>query len=171
MIAKTMGRAAGWPSRISLALLILVAASAPAITSCEEIEPEVVVVNMTGERILIRGISFQGCRWDQVLAYGEATSPQRCIPGSDHVHFKKFDVEEYCKEQAADGTLDGLCLCDGGKPIARSPVDDGLIDETPLWFNYQSISIKRAEGPGFYRFEIVSDDMEQDFGVPGPYGH
>jgi len=134
-------------------------------------EPEVVVVNMTGERILIRGVSFDGCKWDQVLAYGEASFPQRCLPGSGRVHFKKFDIEAYCRQQAQDGTADGLCLCDGGKPTDTPPMDDGLIDETPLWFNYQSISIKRAEGPGFYRFEITLDDMEQDFGVPGPYGH
>ena len=137
------------------------------ITSCERFQPEVIVVNKTSEHVLIRNPCFNGCVWDIVLAYGEATSPRRCLDGPGKVHFQKFDAFEYCRAQKKDGTIDSLCSCD----IAHSPVDSGLINTTPFFFNYQTISTIDAEGGGCITIELKLNDMEQDFSVPGPYGH
>lgn len=139
---------------------------------CDFVYPEVVVVNRTNEHVLIKNVSFNGCVWDQVLAFEDATSPGRCLPGEDRVHFQKFDVEAYCQEQAEDGTLDGVCACEpDADPDPDGGIDPGLINEEPNWFNYQTVSIKRVDYGDFHLFEITTDDMEQDFSVPGPYGH
>ena len=139
---------------------------------CELAYPEVAVVNQTGDHILLKNVSFNGCVWDTVLAHGEATSPAWCLPGEDRVHFQKFDTASYCQEQAENGTIDDLCLCD---PDPGDGVDGGvdtsLINEAPNWFNYQTVSIKRVGYGSFHLFEIRLDDIEQDFSVPGPYGH
>ncbi len=141
-------------------------------SGCESTYPEVVVVNRTGEQILLKGLSFNGCLWDEVLAYDEATSPGFCLPGKGRIHFQKLDAKTYCKEQVADGTIDGLCPCDtDASPVTKREIDPGLVDETPNWFNYQTVSVKRVEYGDFYLFEITKGDMEQDFSVPGPYGH
>ncbi|MBU1238652.1 hypothetical protein KKF84_10745, partial [Myxococcota bacterium] len=55
--------------RIPLIMLLL------ALMACEEVYPEVVVINNTREDVILRNISFNGCRWDVVLAYGESTPP------------------------------------------------------------------------------------------------
>jgi hypothetical protein len=114
------------------------------LVGCDNAYPEVVVVNNTGERMLLRDVSFHGCLWSGVLAYGEATSPQRCPPGSDRVHFKKLDT---------------------ALPAS------GSTDQAPLWFNYQTISEHEAAYGDFQRLELTLPDMEQDFSTPGPYGH
>lgn len=142
-----------------------------ALAGCDSAYPEIVVVNNTSERVLVRNVSFNGCLWPEVLAYGEATSPQRCPPGSDRVHFKKFDAEKYCQQQAEDGTLDGICPCDGGVAVPAEPVDPGLTEAVPLWFNYQTLSEHSAGYGDFQRIELTLTDMEQDFSIPGPYGH
>ena len=135
------------------------------------------MVNKTGEHILLRNLSFNGCVWDTVLAYGDATSPGRCLPGRDQVHFEKFDAEGYCREQAEDGTIKGICPCeDGGASTdvdggSDADVDPGLINPTPTWFNYQTVSVHRVDYGDFQLIEIKLNDMEQDFSVPGPYGH
>mgnify|MGYP005806496087 CR=1 FL=1 len=140
--------------------------------SCDFAYPEVAVVNRTNEHVLIKNLSFNGCVWDQVLAFEDATSPGRCLPGEDRVHFQKFDVEAYCQEQAEDGTLDGVCPCEpDADPDPGDGIDPGLINEEPNWFNYQTVSVKRVDYGDFHLFEITTDDMEQDFSVPGPYGH
>jgi hypothetical protein len=77
-----------------------------------------------------------------VLAYGEATTSQRCLPGEDRVHFKKLDVTQ----------------------AAASP------DTAPTWFNYQTSAEETADYGGFYLLTVTLD-MEQDFSIPGPYGH
>ena len=146
---------------------------ATALSGCDLEYPEVVVVNQTKDQMLVKNPSFNGCIWSTVLAYGAATSPGRCLPGDDHVHFQKFDAEEYCQEQAADGTLAGICRCDGGA-IEAAPdggVDSGLVNTVPTWFNYQTISTKHVDYGEFRIFTITLDDLEQDFSVPGPYGH
>jgi len=142
-----------------------------ALAGCDNAYPEVVVVNTIDERVLVRDVSFNGCLWSGVLAYGEATSPQRCPPGSDRVHFKKFDAAKYCQQQAADGTLDGICACDGGVAVPVTPPDRGLTEKVPLWFNYQTLSEHEADYGDFERIELTPTDMEQDFSIPGPYGH
>jgi hypothetical protein len=45
------------------------------------------------------------------------------------------------------------------------------VNTVPTWFNYQTISLKHVEDGQFRLFEITAADMEQDFSVPGPYGH
>lgn len=117
---------------------------------CADTYPEVVVVNQTEQRILLRNISYNGCLWDGVLAFGEATAPQRCPPGSDRVHFKKCDVSQH---------------------------DDALVrtreegEESPLWFNYQTVTKHELGYGDFQKIEIRAEDLEQDFSAPGPYGH
>ena len=137
---------------------------------CDVAYPEVVVVNQTDEHILIKNPSFNGCVWDGVFAFEDATPPGRCLAGEDRVHFQKHDAKSYCREQAEDRTLDDVCLCPGD-PAADAGVDTALIDEEPRWFNYQTLSVRRVDYGDFRVFEITLDDMEQDFSVPGPYGH
>ena len=141
------------------------------VAGCDNAYPEVVVVNTTEEHVLVRDVSFNGCLWTEVLAFGEATSPQRCLPGSDRVHFKKLDAAKYCQQQAEDGTLEGICACDGGVAVPVTPPDPGLTGKVPLWFNYQSVSEHQADYGDFDRIELTVSDMEQDFSIPGPYGH
>ena len=62
--------------------------------ACQEIYPEVVVVNLTSPDLQVRDPSISGCRWSAVLAYGEATSVGRCLPGADRVHFEKQDTDD-----------------------------------------------------------------------------
>ena len=129
------------PARLWLVLSALLALG---LVGCDFAYPEVVVVNRTGERILLKNVSFNGCVWDEVLAFGDATSPGRCLPGEDRIHVQKLDLASAC--QQAD-------------------------DEEPNWFNYQTLSARRVDYGSFHLFEITADDLEQDFSVPGPYGH
>lgn len=112
-----------------------------AISGCEIAYPEVVVVNSLGARVLMRNPKFNGCAWEVVLAYGESTSPGRCLPGEDQVHFQKLDLDE-------EATV-----------------------ATPVWYNYETISVKDVGYRSFHTFEVQADDIEQDFSVPGPFGH
>jgi len=158
------------------AVVLLIAAMVAGLCGCEQVledYPEVVVITKIDEPILVAGISFNGCKWDEILSYGEATSPGRCLPGDDRIHFKKFDPTAYCLEQAQDHTIDNLCLCSGEEQNAADagPTDPGLTNREPTWFNYQTVSIKKVDYGDFYRFELVAGDMEQDFSTPGPYGH
>jgi len=111
-------------------------------SGCDMVYPQVVVTNEISAHVLIRDPSFNGCVWNVTLAYGDVTAPDRCLPGTDHVHFQKLDLDQ---EASAAGT--------------------------PVWFNYQTISVKSAGYGSFHTFEVTSDDLEQDFSVPGPYGH
>ena len=135
---------------------------------CDSAYPEVVVVNRTDEQILIKNASFSGCVWEGVLAYGDATAPGRCLPGKDRVHFQKMDAGAYCLAQAEDRTIEGICPCDTAEDAG---VDTELIDEEPRWFNYRTLSVKHVDYGDFRIYEITLDDIEQDFSVPGPYGH
>lgn len=142
------------------------------VLGCDVRYPEIVVVNRTGEQILLKNVSFNGWVSVKVLALDEATSPGRCLPGEDRIHFQKLDVEAYCIEQIEEGTIDGACLCEPGPdPDPDGGVDPGLTNAEPNWFNYQTVSVKSVGYGDFHRFEITLDDMEQDFSVPGPYGH
>ena len=138
--------------------LFVVVASLTILAGCDLAYPEVVVVNKTAAPIQLRNLSFNGCAWDAVLAYGEATSPGRCLPGDDRVHFEKFDAAAYCRESCADGGTP-----DGGSAASGS--------EIPTWFNYQTVTIHHVDYGDFELLEVTTDDMEQDFSVPGPYGH
>ena len=105
-----------------------------------------------------------------VLAYGEATAVGRCLPGEDRVHFQKLDAAAYGGKLAQADTADGASPGDAGSPDADLP-DAGQGNQVPLWFNYQTISARRVDYGDFQIFEINLGDMEQDFSVPGPYGH
>jgi hypothetical protein len=160
---RVRGACASIWSRVAFGIA-LVAAS-----GCEFAYPEVVVTNDTAETVQIRNISFSGCAWDGVLAFGDSSSPGRCLPGEDRVHFEKLDVAAYCREQAEDGTLDGVCPC--GTNEGDVETMEELTNAEPMWFSYQTASPKHVEYGDFRIFEIRLSDMEQDFSVPGPYGH
>ena len=116
-------------------------------SACDLAYPEVVIENRLGEKIQAKDISWGGCLWSGVLRYGETTSIDRCLPGDDRVRFKKFDAGSY----------------EAGKSQ-----DD---DHVPLWYNYQTATLKRADYGDFSTFVLTVDDWEQDFTVPGPFGH
>lgn len=139
-------RAVAGPATLITLALVLVGAG-----GCDLAYPEVVVVNRTSPALLVRNPSFNGCVWETVLAYGQATSPGRCLPGVDRVHFQKLDVAAYAA--SVDGGMD----------------DAGLVP--PTWFNYQTVSTRHIDYGDFRIIEITSDDLEQDFSIPGPYGH
>ena len=125
-----------------VALAAGVVACAVAVGGCDLAYPEVVVTNRISAHVLMRNPSFNGCVWNVTLAYGDSTSPDRCLRGTDHVHFQKLDLDQ----EASD-------------------------PDAPVWFNYQTISVKSVGYGSSHTFEVTSDDMEQDFSVPGPYGH
>jgi hypothetical protein len=137
------------------ALAALAAACAVLVLgACDDLYPEVVVVNRIAERVIVRNASFNGCIWDEVLAYDDATPPGRCLPGEERVHFQKLDLAAYADEAASD-----------------AGVDSGLVTNDVNWFNYQTVSVHRVDYGDFVVFELTRGDMEQDFSVPGPYGH
>ena len=148
----------------------VLACTAPLI-GCDYAYPEVVVVNELEDSVLVRNISFNGCKWDEMLAHEDATAPGRCLTGRDQVHFQKFDAAQYCRTQVEDDNLPGLCFCDAEDAPPTDPHDLGLVSQSPLWFNYQTISQHEVEYGSFHRFVLRPDDLEQDFSVPGPYGH
>lgn len=140
-----------------------------AAAGCDLAYPEVVVTNQTAETIQLRQLSFNGCYWEGVLAFGESTSPGRCLPGEDRVHFQTFDAARYCQEQAEDGTIGGLCPCDGA--AADPEILEGLTNAEPMWFNYQTVASEVVDYGEFHLFEITLTGLEQDFSAPSPYGH
>lgn len=146
----------------------VLAAAVAALDGCDLAYPEVVVVNRAGPAVLIRNPSFNGCLWEAVLADGEATAPGFCLPGADRVHFRKLDVAAWCREQVEDGVLDGICLCEG---VPTEPVDPALIDELPRWFAYRTVVVHQVDYGDRVIIELTLAEAEQDFDVPGPYGH
>jgi len=150
--------------RPAVGALLLVAAS-----GCDLAYPEVVVTNDTAQTVQLRNTSFSGCAWEGVIAFGESTAPGRCLPGEDRVHFEKLDAAAYCLEQARDGTLDGVCPC--GEYDGSAERLEGLKNAEPAWFAYQTIQTRRVAYGDFRRIEIHLSEIEQDFSVPGPYGH
>jgi hypothetical protein len=150
---------------------LLPVAASLLLAACDLGYPEIAVVNRTAPYVLLRSLSFSGCKWEGVLAFGEASSLDRCLPGEDRIHFQKLDAQAYCREQAADGAIEGVCPCDAGTAAPDAATDPGLVNQEPFWFNYQTVSAERV-GYGELRVLAVTPaDMEQDFSVPGPYGH
>ena len=139
------------------------------LAGCDLGYPELIVVNQTDDTIQLRNISFNGCVFPGVLPYGEATSPLRCLPGKEPVRFEKFDAANYCRDQAKDATVDGVCPCDGEPDPTRA--DKGLVNPKPMWFNYMTRTRHRLDYGDLRVIEITRDEMEQDFSVVGPYGH
>jgi len=148
---------------------MVVGSASLAAAGCDLAYPEVVVTNDTAETVQLRNISFSGCAWGDVLAFGEATSPGQCLPGKDRVHFEQLDFAAYCREQAEDGTLEGVCPCGASEDDVETMEE--LTNVEPTWFSYQTASVKHVDYGDFRTFEIRLSDMEQDFTVPGPYGH
>ncbi len=138
-------RAGSWRA-VLVAFLVVPATLA---TGCDLDYPEVVVVNRIAADVVIRDPSFNGCRWNVTLNFGDTTIPKRCLPGDDRVHFQKLDLGKYADDLAAAGTD---------------------VPE-PMWFNYQTVSVKRVGEGDFRVFDVTADDLEQDFSIPGPYGH
>jgi len=112
------------------------------LSACDLAYPEVVVENAAD--VQIRSVTFNGCVWDSVVAYREFTSSGRCLPGEDRVHFERLSIDSDANGESGSG---------------------------PIWFSYQTIAEYRVEYGGFYIFSIQLDGIEQDFSVPGPYGH
>jgi hypothetical protein len=129
--------------------LVSAIASSCLLLGCELAYPEVVIINLIDEQVLVSEASFNGCKWEENIAYGEATTPGNCLPGEDSVHFKKFDGQAFLAEQT----------------------DQELPGSEPTWFNYKTVSVKHVTYGSFHVFELTADDIEQDFSVPGPYGH
>jgi hypothetical protein len=135
-------------------LPLCIAALAMTVGGCEFRYPEVVVANETHERVLVRSIGFSGCKWDTVLAFGAATVPDRCLPGEDKVHFQKLDIDAYCAEQGRGGV--GSESCGGpSSAVPEAGVDREPPGATPLWFNYQTTTVKRVDYDGLYLFRIT----------------
>jgi len=124
-------------------------ALATLVPGCDLDYPEVVIVNRIAADVVIRDPGFNGCRWNVTLNFGDASVPKRCLPGDDRVHFQKLDLGKYADERAAAGT-----------DIPQ-----------PMWFNYQTVSVKTVGEGDFRVFDVTADDLEQDFSIPGPYGH
>jgi hypothetical protein len=145
-------------------LLLALALAAPFLVACELVNPEVSVQNDLGVPVQIRDISFNGCAWPVVLAPGEATSPCACPPGAERARFKKFDAQSYFNKILED-------LARGSHDYPPSSDRVGVQLPTPLWFNYRTTSRHDLGYGGFEVIHIRPDDIEQDFDVPGPYGH
>ena len=131
---------------------------------CALLQPEVAVVNALPEPAQICCLSISGCFWPEILAPGDSTAPQRCLPGSDRVHFKRFDAQAYLNKVLEDYQEE---------PENFEPVEDriGFRLPTPLWYNYQTVRAFEIDYGGFYLFRVEADSIEQDFSAPGPYGH
>lgn len=143
-----------------------------ALFACDFRYPEVTVVNDLGERVLVRAISFNGCKWDPVLVFGASTSPDRCLAGDDKVHFQKLDIDTYCADETDDDGGSRPCGAAYAPPTDVAGADAGASRSgTPLWFNYQTVATEHADYDQFYVFRITLGAVEQDFSVPGPYGH
>lgn len=67
-------------------------------------------------------------------------------------------------------TFPGRCL-PGEDHVHFQMLDLPALEDRPLWFNYRTISTRRVEYGDFVVLEVTLDDTEQDFDVPGPYGH
>lgn len=153
------------------AVLALLAALAVAGAGCDLAYPEVVVTNRTAAHVLLKDPSYNGCRWMGVLAYGESTTAKRCLPGSDRVHAGKFDPVRWCQDQARAGTAAADCAAVVRADGTVDPSDPALASVVPTWFPYRTVTVHHAEYGEFRAFEVTLDDLEQDFDVPGPYGH
>ena len=163
---------------IAVVQALVIAVVAMCAGGCDVAYPEVVVINRLTETIQIRDISFNGCHWDELLVYDQASTIRRCPPGDDHLHFQKFDGQTYrelldeydaweiCCGENADGDVDV-----GDFDCASLCEEDIPVSKVPLWFNYQTVSVEKVDCGGFYTFIITSDNIEQDFSVTGPYGH
>jgi len=116
---------------------------------CDLTYPEVVVVNDIAPDIVLRNPSWNGCVWNVVLHFGDTTVPKRCLPGEGRVHFGKLDLGDVSADLAEAG-------------------EDGVV---PMWFNYQTSTVQSAGAGDFRVFRVEADDLEQDFSIPGPYGH
>lgn len=131
------------------ALLVPLLGLLALLAACDADYPEVVVTNRIAADVVIRDPSFSGCRWNVTLNFGDHTIPKHCLPGTDKVHFQKLDLAKYSLDLGA-----------AGQDIPE-----------PVWFNYETVSEKTVDEGDFRVFEVNADDLEQDFSIPGPYGH
>ncbi len=138
--------------------------AAAILAGCELLNPEVVVRNDLGAPVQIRELSFNGCVWPVLLAPGESTSPCACPPGVERVRFKRFDAQAYVNEILE-------VIARGGHGYPRSDDRVGVRLPTPLWFSYRTRSPFALGYGDFQVLRVLPDEIEEDFDVPGPYGH
>jgi hypothetical protein len=107
---------------------------------CMFSEPEVAIINRIAPEVLVQNPSFNGTVWNTVLRYGESTSLRRCMRGEGSVHFKKLDTYSFCRNQSRTvSSTASACAIRHGFP------DTDIIDQTPIWFNYKTISTTDAD--------------------------
>ncbi|MBU1537875.1 hypothetical protein KKF84_21360, partial [Myxococcota bacterium] len=82
------------------------------------------------------------------------TPPGSCLPGEDQVHFEKFSAATYEEDSGNSEEKDG--------DVEINP---------PMWFRYQTVKVHRVDYGEFHLISLELDTLEQDFSVPGPYGH
>lgn len=126
--------------------LPLLAVACGVACGCDLVYPEVAVINRTAPAILLRNLSFSGCAWPSVLAHGQATALERCLPGTDRIHFEKLE-------------------------LPREHTEDTSADAPPTWFRYQTRSPRQVAYGEQRVLEVTLDELEQDFSQPGPVGH
>jgi len=136
-------------------------ALALALAACEA---EVVIENGLEAPVEIRELSFNGCLWPVLLAPGERTSPCSCPPGADRVHFKRFDAQAF-----VSGVLEEVAR--GSRAYPPSGDRLGVKLPAPLWFAYRTREPVELEPGALQVLRVTPGQIEQDFEVPGPYGH
>ena len=155
---RTVGLA---PFGIGIGLLCAVVMS-----GCQASYPEVVITNRVDDQIVLRDISYRGCLWPVTLQYGESTSPARCLPGHDRIHFKKHDICAKGRDLPA-GQLLHDCSALPFEEVAADSADESA---PPTWYPYQSDVEYRADYGEFHLIEITTA-IQQDFSAAGPVGH
>ena len=134
------------------------------LTACELVGPEVVVQNDLEGPMQIREISYHGCQWPVLLSPGEATTPCTTWPGSDQIHFRKFDAQQYFNDVLAE-------IEQGEHEYPPSDDRIGVLLPPPPWFPYQTVSAFDVDYGEYHVLHVRPDDIEQDFTNPGGHAH
>ena len=127
---------------------------------CDVAYSEVALRNATEAPLILRHLSFVGCLWEQTLEYGGTTAPHACPPGQGRVHFEKLDT------RTPSGWRGGAD--DDAAARARTADESAPV---PVWFPYQTRSTYELGYGEFRVLSVTSDDLEQDFEAPAPFGH
>ena len=151
-------------------LIVIAAAAAVCSAACDAAYPEVVIVNDIGPGISVKSVGYNGCKWDEILEYGEASKPHKCLPGEGAITFEKLGPLT-CYEGADRYKFKCFEEWEVSGASVSEDVADDLLDARTMWFNYVTTSQKSVDYGEFHVFTITARDMEQDFSVPGPYGH
>ncbi len=150
---------------VSTEARLLASIASLVVAGCVDTYPRVTVVSDMPEHVTIREIGFSGCYWPVTLGRGDRTPPGQCVPGEDRVHFQKLDGLAYCQTQIEDGVVPS---CPRDDPEEQDP---GLVNTEPTWFNYMTRESYTVDYWDTLVVTIRPGGIEQDFTVPGPYGH